>query len=437
MKFAKKHVSLTVRDLLRLYDEGRINLNPGFQRQSVWKISDKRQLIDTLLRQMPLPNLFFWERKQGNRRVFDVIDGKQRMEALLSFTRQRNQPLDIKFDPDGDPLWNNQDSQRWTWRELERFEPRIHRQFLAYEFPVVEITGTLPEVEQVFVRINSTGTRLSRQEIRHAKWYANSELLVTAHQIAKTVKYEKYFVEMGILSEAQQSRMKAVELIVELMLSIQKEDVLDRKKSIDKVMEVASINGNTLKRLKREVMSMLDLIRVMFPDLKTSRFCKASDFYSLFFVLWGLRREGHVLNDKDASRLAFLVLNDVGTDLATFRAKQREGEPYKLRSEAKAYYQTIMEGTDSATNRRARNKIIAQLIRPIFIKKDAQRFFTKDHKQILWSKVKSQKCPLCKVKLDWHDVHIDHITPHSKGGRTSIANGQLLCRKCNLSKGAQ
>lgn len=437
MKFAKKHVSLTVRQLLHLYDEGKVNLNPGFQRRSVWKVADQRQLIDTILKQMPLPNLFFWERKDGNRRIFDVIDGKQRMEALLAFTRQRNHPIEVKFDPEGNSLWHNQDAQKWTWKEIEKYEPKVYRQFLAYEFPVVQITGTLPEVEQVFVRINSTGTRLTRQEIRHAKWYANSELLIAANHIAKMAKYEKYFTDMGILSEAQQSRMKAVELIVELMLSIQKEDVLDRKKSIDRVMEVAPINGNTLKRLQREVISMLDLIRGMFPDLKTSRFCKASDFYSLFFVLWSLRRDGYVLKDPDASRLAFLILNDVGLDLANFRAKQREGESYKLKSEAKAYYQTIMEGTDSAANRRARNKIIDQLIRPVFPKKDSQRFFTKEHKQILWNKTKDQKCPVCRVKLSWHDVHIDHITPHSKGGRTSISNGQLLCSKCNQIKGAQ
>lgn len=434
MKFVKTHTSMTVKQLLAYHLQGKLNLNPGFQRRSVWKPTDQRLLIDTLLRDMPLPNLFFWAHKEGNKIVFDVIDGKQRIEALLAFAHQRVKPLTVKFDPEGDTDWEYQDVYTWSWKELQTYESKVTRKFLNYEFPVVQITGTLPEVEKVFVRINSTGTQLTAQEVRNAKWYKNSPLLVAAHGIAKTREYEKYFVEMGVLSEAQLSRMKAIELIVELMLSIQKEDVLDRKKSIDKVMAVDSINGNTLKRLTREVKGMLDLIKSMFPDLKTSRFSKASDFYSLFFVMWKLKRDGYVVKDPDAAQLSFLVLNDLGLKIAHYRTQQRAGEPYKLEGNAKAYFQTITEGTDTAVNRRARNKIIEELLVPIYKRKDANRAFSKDQKQLLWYKSKGLKCPDCGVTLDWRDVHVDHVMPHSKGGSTNNENGRLLCSRCNWAK---
>ena len=46
-------------------------------------------------------------------------------------------------------------------------------------------------------------------------------------------------------------------------------------------------------------------------------------------------------------------------------------------------------------------------------------------------------CQKCKQKVEYDDFHADHITLHSRGGKTTIENGQVLCSKCNLSKGAK
>jgi hypothetical protein len=40
------------------------------------------------------------------------------------------------------------------------------------------------------------------------------------------------------------------------------------------------------------------------------------------------------------------------------------------------------------------------------------------------------------VKITWDDWHADHRTPWSKGGKTTVDNGQVACSTCNLSKGA-
>jgi len=46
------------------------------------------------------------------------------------------------------------------------------------------------------------------------------------------------------------------------------------------------------------------------------------------------------------------------------------------------------------------------------------------------------KCEECgrELKKGWH---ADHVVPHSKGGATTIENGQALCPSCNLSKSDQ
>ena len=43
-------------------------------------------------------------------------------------------------------------------------------------------------------------------------------------------------------------------------------------------------------------------------------------------------------------------------------------------------------------------------------------------------------CQSCGVPITLSNFHADHITPWSKGGKTMLANGQALCRACNIKK---
>ncbi len=47
------------------------------------------------------------------------------------------------------------------------------------------------------------------------------------------------------------------------------------------------------------------------------------------------------------------------------------------------------------------------------------------------------KCAICGEVFDFDDMHADHIKAWSKGGHTTPDNCQMLCRDCNLKKGAQ
>jgi hypothetical protein len=45
-----KTATKSILDLKNLYDHGNLNLEPGFQRQSVWTERDRAKLIDSILR---------------------------------------------------------------------------------------------------------------------------------------------------------------------------------------------------------------------------------------------------------------------------------------------------------------------------------------------------------------------------------------------------
>jgi 5-methylcytosine-specific restriction endonuclease McrA len=199
------------------------------------------------------------------------------------------------------------------------------------------------------------------------------------------------------------------------------------------------INKNTIARVGREVKSVLDIIKSIFPDLHTSRFSKSSDFYALFFAVWKMKRDGFNVKDKKSARLAFSVLNQLGVELSDYRQSFRKGERRVLRSPAREYHDTVLEGTDTARKRRERVRIIESILRPIFNLKDSKRLFTLEQKQLLWHSSKDKCCsnPQCKKVLGWKDVRMDHMLAHTKGGRTDLKNAQILCVSCNSRKGGK
>src|SRR5947208_8270515 len=75
----------TITDIINLYEDDLLNLETGFQRQSVWSDRDRAKLIDSILRNYPLPAIFLYRREEDGRIIYDVIDGKQRIESILMF----------------------------------------------------------------------------------------------------------------------------------------------------------------------------------------------------------------------------------------------------------------------------------------------------------------------------------------------------------------
>ena len=76
---------MMVTHILNMYST--LNLNPSFQRKSVWSIRDRKKFIQTVLEGMPCPTIFLFKHwdKSKKKWIHDVLDGKQRVETILLF----------------------------------------------------------------------------------------------------------------------------------------------------------------------------------------------------------------------------------------------------------------------------------------------------------------------------------------------------------------
>ncbi|HQI29194.1 MAG TPA: DUF262 domain-containing protein, partial [Sedimentisphaerales bacterium] len=91
----------TINELLLIFRNRQMNLEPGFQRKSVWSNMDRRRLVQSILSNYPVPCIFLYQRNHRGRIVYDVIDGKQRLETILMFTgtgRFRRDRFDVKLE---------------------------------------------------------------------------------------------------------------------------------------------------------------------------------------------------------------------------------------------------------------------------------------------------------------------------------------------------
>ena len=300
-----KHKTTTksVLDLKNLYDNGNLNLEPGFQRQSVWTIRDRESLIDSVLRNYPLPAIMLYKRQKDGNLVFDVIDGKQRLESIFMFMGTMRGRFSTRTHLPGA---ESPESVNWNQLKRKNLQPNV----TGYEIPVIEVDGSIGDIINVFVRINSTGKALTGQEKRHARYY-NSPFLKAAARLA--TRFERYFLDNGIFSVGQLTRMKHVEFVCELMLSLVQGDVLNKKTALDRVMDTRSFDGRQLAKASRMVVSTLNRVKLMFPLLKTTRFRQVTDFYSLAVLVGKFEQERLILTDARLNRLAWDILKIFST----------------------------------------------------------------------------------------------------------------------------
>jgi hypothetical protein len=423
----------TISDLVLRFKDQQINLEPGFQRRSVWTLSDRVRLIQSIIAGYPIPSIFLYKRVQNGRNVYDVIDGKQRLETIYMFTqlgRFKRDRFDVKLDlgEDSGPGW-------YDWQIIRKYFPQHRAGLEGYKIQTVEVTGELGQIIDLFVRINSTGKRLTSGEKRNAKFYT-SRFLREAESLVR--KFQPFLVQEKILTPAQIDRMKGTELFSELLMSIHSGGPINKKTALDRAIGNDSVNGNTLGKISREFVATLNRLKKMFPDLKQTRFHNSAEFYSLFLLVWEMNQEGFVLADAKRNKIASTLLRKLSSGVDELREGIRKLKPPKLPQRLYSDYLLTVQGdTDSSANRERRRALLKSLLWSLYERKDEKRGFTPEQRRIIFGTDDKQICAKCKKPLSWSDYTVDHIIAYSKGGKSTLKNAQPMHRHCNSSKGAR
>lgn len=148
-----------IHDFIAWQDNRELELNPHFQRRSVWDPQARTMLIDSVLRRMPIPKVYMRTRidTATRRSVREVVDGQQRLRAILGFAN--------------DEFALTRRAGEFAGLRYSTLPDEAKSDFLSYAIAVDSlINASDSDVLEVFARLNSYNVSLNAAEKRHAKF---------------------------------------------------------------------------------------------------------------------------------------------------------------------------------------------------------------------------------------------------------------------------
>ncbi len=198
--------SFTVLDFLQWDGLKQLRLAPKFQRRSVWPEKAKSYLIDTIIREKPIPPIFVRLNvdTQARKTVREVVDGQQRIRTVLEYVTNEFPILKA----------HNEELQGFYFEDLSE---EMQQSVLQYAFSVYTLQNVGDEdVLDIFARFNTYSVPLNAQELRNANYTGFFKR--TAYTLAH--RYNKFWLANKIFADRQIARMQEVEVVSELLVTI-------------------------------------------------------------------------------------------------------------------------------------------------------------------------------------------------------------------------
>ena len=265
--------SYSINDFREWYERGGLVLSPKFQRRQVWSDKAKSYLIDTILRDLPMPPVFIRQHIDTKTRksIREVIDGQQRLGTILNFLKNGFKVYKT----------HNEDYGNLYFSELP---PDVQNDFLQY--PITTNLVLAPgdkEVQGIFARLNTYTVSLNKQELWNAKYFGLFKQ--TVHNLA--YEFHTFWTNSNILTEYKIARMGDVELASELVIA--SIDGIQDKRVIEKYYEKYDDKFVNRNKIIEEFKKCIDTIGEIYGEILPSSYFNGGPlFYSLYCVIYGL-----------------------------------------------------------------------------------------------------------------------------------------------------
>lgn len=327
---------------IRDWDElGNLELRPDFQRREVWSAHARVMLMDTIIRNVPMPKIYLACELRNEKTYRIVIDGQQRISAILDFLRDKFS-LDYPYSGDGEG------------KKFSELDSKTRDNFLRYRIDFNEAQQPSDEeVREVYSRVNKYTFPLTKQELRKADFPGD---FLT---VSETFAINDYFEKIGIFSAASRRRYADVEYVSELLAGMI-EGIQDKKITLDNFyINYANWSQSNRQEIEKRFESVIEELELIFDDslkISDTRFKQKADFYTLFLVVQELLAEGYTTRGKD--------LEPLREDLRILQENIRPESYVQICSE---YAIKCVSQANSASSRRWRHQFLKTILAGTFV----------------------------------------------------------------------
>ena len=254
----------SIERLVKTYDDGGLILNPPYQRNPIWSLRAQQTLIDTILAGQPMPNFFLLQRDKQ----YEVVDGQQRIRTIIGY-------------------WKNliPDLHGYTLeRRLQTVGDRraFTKKLLDYTLSVCVLDDLAPgeSIEQYYAKVNSTGLRLNRPELKKAEYFTTNFL-----RLLQALTDSPDLKALRLFSSLSSSRLNDIDFVSELV-ALLKYGITDKKEKVDELYEddVTEAEYEQLVQRFHQILEILNRFDRLRPLIRT-RYKQKNDFYSLFYFV--------------------------------------------------------------------------------------------------------------------------------------------------------
>ena len=397
----------------------RINPKPQYQRTPVWNQRKKQLLIDSILRGYDLPK--FYLRSSNSKYEHEVVDGQQRLHAIWDFCDDQ---YALGDESKNIPDFGDLSGQKWS----DLSSPQQDR-IGNFRLSVVVIEeASESEIRQLFQRLQE-GVPLTPAERRNAmegKMRNFIENLGDTHPV----------FQLTHLSDTRFGWHNLAALVTCLEMAKGPTDVKapSLKKMYKDHKEDFKDNEPIARNVKRYLAYMERVLKDPPPEMDIKW-----GFVDLYLLISEMDKS-YVIQDREIDFANFYIAFEVDrrniSDPRELIAQNRSDWDRDLYD----YIQAFKSQGGTRPNIKKRHEVYKRrFLRDVqdLMPEDPRRAFTRNERIVIWRRdngtCQEQECG---KSIAFNEMEADHIIPHSRGGQTTIDNGQALCKQCNVKKGA-